>query len=118
VDLRTGVADEISDDPQLAEGTVTRISSRLLPLAGFSWLLALMLWVVLTQVTDYVSYDLSTAAALTSWIDLLMLTGVAAAVGSIVIVALRYEARTMTRRASRVSAGFGRRPAWQLGIAR
>ena len=59
--------------------------------------MALMLWVVLTQVTDYESYDISTAAALTSWISLLLLTGVAAVVGSIAIAGLRYEIHRLNR---------------------
>jgi hypothetical protein len=58
---------------------------------GSAWLVAFMLWVVLAQVTDYVTYDHDTAAALTAWIDLLLFAGAVAFVGSVVIAGVGYE---------------------------
>jgi predicted membrane protein len=66
--------------------------------AGFSWLLAFMLWNALAQVTDYTTYDLDNAAALETWIQILIISGVIAAVGAGVIVGVRHELRSNTRR--------------------
>ena len=62
--------------------------------AGFAWLLAFMLWIALSQVTDYTTYDLDNAAALQTWIQILIVSGVAAAVGATVIVGVRHELRS------------------------
>jgi hypothetical protein len=57
----------------------------LITTAGLAWLIAFMLWNVLGQVTDYSTYDLDTAAALTTWTFILVVSGVAALVGAAVI---------------------------------
>jgi len=61
---------------------------------AFVWLLAFMLWIVLVNFTDYTTYDLDTAAALTTWITILIIGGVVTAVGATVIVGVRHELRT------------------------
>lgn len=70
----------------------------LIVMAGFAWVLALMLWVVHSQVVDYTTYDVATAAALTWWVEILVLTGVAALVGATVIVGIRHAIRTEFKR--------------------
>jgi hypothetical protein len=65
----------------------------LLAAGGFAWLIALMLWIVHGQVTDYVTYDRDTAAALTAWMMLLLLVGTVAFVGSALIAGVGYELR-------------------------
>jgi len=62
--------------------------------AGFVWLLAFMLWIALAQVTDYTTYDLDNAAALDTWILILIVSGVVAAVGATAIVGVRHELRS------------------------
>jgi hypothetical protein len=57
----------------------------LMVFAGLAWLIAFMLWIVRAQVTDYATYDLRTAAALTAWIYILAFSGVAAGVGAALI---------------------------------
>jgi multisubunit Na+/H+ antiporter MnhC subunit len=61
---------------------------------GFVWLLAFMLWIALAQVTDYTTYDLDNAAALETWIQILIVSGVVAAVGATAIVGVRHELRS------------------------
>jgi uncharacterized membrane protein len=81
--------------------TVTAESSRrpnpsivvLTAVTGFVWLLAFMLWIALVHVTDYTTYDLDNAAALQTWINILIVSGVVAAVGATAIVGLRHELR-------------------------
>lgn len=58
---------------------------------GFAWLVAVMLWIVLAEVTDYVAYDRGTAAALAAWMMQLLLAGTVAFVGASVIAGVRYE---------------------------
>lgn len=65
---------------------------------GFAWVVALMLWVVHAQVTDFATYDRETAAALTTWIQLLVLGGIAALVGAVVIAGVRHELGRVSRR--------------------
>lgn len=67
----------------------------LLAAGGFAWLIALMLWIVHAQVTDYVTYDRDTAAALTGWMMLLFLAGIVAFVGSGLIAGVGYELRRL-----------------------
>ena len=66
--------------------------------AGFAWMLAFMLWNALAQVTDYTTYDLDIAAALETWIQILIISGVVAAIGATVIVGVHHELRSNTRR--------------------
>jgi hypothetical protein len=61
---------------------------------GVVWLLAFMLWIALAQVTDYTTYDLDDAAALETWIQILIVSGVVAAVGATVIAGVRHELRS------------------------
>ncbi|GAB3607503.1 hypothetical protein GCM10027413_29120 [Conyzicola nivalis] len=63
-------------------------------LAGFAWTLAIMLWIVLAQVTDYTTYDVDEAAALNAWIDALVVTGIATTVGMVVVAGVRRELRS------------------------
>jgi hypothetical protein len=65
----------------------------LLTAGGFAWLVALMLWIVLAQVTDYVTYDRDTATALANWIMVLLLTGAMTFIGSAVIAGIGHELR-------------------------
>ena len=60
---------------------------------GFSWLVAILLWLVRSQVTDYEVYDVATAHALGSWVDILVVSGAAAAVGALTIMGVRRELR-------------------------
>ncbi len=60
---------------------------------ALAWVLALMLWVALSEVTDYAAYDLGTASALAAGIELLILGGVVACVGATVIEGVRHELR-------------------------
>jgi hypothetical protein len=69
----------------------------LLATGGFAWLVAFMLWIVLAEVTDFVTYDRGTAAALAAWIMLLLLAGVVALVGSAIIAGVGYELRRASR---------------------
>jgi hypothetical protein len=69
----------------------------LLAATGLSWLLAFMLWLALAQVTDYTTYNIDDAAALVTWIDILILGGVVAAVGATVIAGIRRELRLAHR---------------------
>jgi predicted membrane protein len=63
-------------------------------ITGFVWLLAFMLWIALAQVTDYTTYDLDNAAALETWIQILIVSGVVAAVGATAIFGVRHELRS------------------------
>jgi hypothetical protein len=65
----------------------------LLTAAGFAWVLAYMLWVVLVDITDYEGYDRHAAAALIGWIDILIVGGVVALVGAVVLWGVRWELR-------------------------
>jgi hypothetical protein len=69
----------------------------LLAAFGLTWLLAFMLWLALAQVTDYTTYNLNDAAALTTWIDYLVVSGVVAAVGATVIAGISRELRSTRR---------------------
>lgn len=64
---------------------------------AFAWVVAFMLWNVLVQLTDYTTYDIETASALSTWIDLLLLSGVAAMVGAVIIAGVARELRNQTR---------------------
>ena len=90
-------AQETSTNPRSALLTTPRRPNpaliALTAVAGFVWLLAYLLWHVLANFTDYTTYDLDTAAALTTWITILILGGVAMAVGAAVIVGVRHELR-------------------------
>jgi succinate dehydrogenase/fumarate reductase cytochrome b subunit len=66
----------------------------LMAITGFVWLLAFMLWIALAQVTDYTTYDINNAAALETWIQILIVSGVVAAVGATAIVGVRHELRS------------------------
>lgn len=70
----------------------------LLAAGGFAWLIAMILWIVHAQVTDYVTYDRDTAAALTAWTMLLLLAGTIAFVGSALIAGVGYELRRPQRK--------------------
>jgi hypothetical protein len=70
----------------------------LVVVAGIAWVLAFMLWVVHAQVTDFTTYDLETAAALTAWIQLLVIGGFVALVGAVVIAGVRHELGRVSRR--------------------
>ena len=94
VNSRTGNPDQTTDLTQPTEGP--RRNPYIVGLAAFgglAWMLALMLWIVLAEVTDYEAYDLPTASALTAWVSLLLLTGVAAVIASLAIAGVRYELR-------------------------
>ena len=65
---------------------------------GFAWVLAYMLWIVLAQVTDYATYDLDTASALTAWCYVLVGGGAAAIVAAVAILGVRHELRHSSRR--------------------
>ena len=65
---------------------------------GFAWVLAFMLWIVLAQVTDYATYDLDTASALTAWCYVLVVGGAAAIVAAVAILGVRHELRHSSRR--------------------
>lgn len=68
----------------------------LLVVGAFAWVVAFMLWNVLVQVTDYTTYDSETASALATWINILLLSGVAAIVGAVAIAGIARELRNMT----------------------
>ena len=68
-------------------------SIALLTVGGLAWLVALMLWIVLAQITDYVAYDRDTATVLANGITVLILAGAMTFVGSAVIAGIRHELR-------------------------
>ena len=77
--------------PEAARATPNPYAVTLAAVGVFAWLLALMLWQVLAQVTDYETYDVEAATALTEWIDLLIVAGVVGVAGSLVIAGVRHE---------------------------
>jgi predicted membrane protein len=93
---------ETASDSSVTAPSVTAKSSRrpnpsvivLTAVTGVVWLLAFMLWIALAQVTDYTTYDLADAAALETWIQILIVSGVVAAVGATVIAGVRHELRS------------------------
>lgn len=64
---------------------------------GFAWVLAFILWNVLIQVTDYATYDVEEASALTTWIDTLLVSGAVAIVGALVVAGVGRELRRISR---------------------
>jgi hypothetical protein len=69
----------------------------LVVIGAFAWVVAFMLWNVLVQVTDYATYDSETASALATWIDILLLSGLAVIVGAVVIAGIARELRAHLR---------------------
>ncbi len=69
----------------------------LLAAGGFAWLIALMLWIVHGQITDYVTYDRDTAGFLVAWMMLLLLAGTVAFAASALIAGVGYELRRPQR---------------------
>lgn len=89
VDLATPLAPAAGRNPFLVALAV---------FGGLAWLVALMLWNVHAQITDYTSYDVAAAEALTGWIAVLVITGAAAVVGSLVVAGVGHELRRTPRR--------------------
>ena len=77
--------------PEAARATPNPDAVTLAAVGAFALLLALMLWQVLAQVTDYETYDVAAATALTDWINLLIVAGVVGISGSLVIAGVRHE---------------------------
>lgn len=73
-------------------------SIALLTAGGLAWLVALMLWIVLAQITDYATYDRDTATALANWITVLLLTGAMTFIGSAVIGGIGHDLRRTSGR--------------------
>lgn len=65
----------------------------LLTAGGLAWLVALMLWIVLAQITDFDTYDRDTATSLANWITVLLLTGAMTFIGAAVIAGIGHELR-------------------------
>ena len=77
--------------PEAARATPNPYAVALAAVGAFAWLLALMLWQVLAQVTDCETYDVASVTALTDWINLLIVAGVVGIAGSLVIARVRHE---------------------------
>lgn len=69
----------------------------LLTAGGFALVLAFMLWIVHSQITDYEGYDVEGAAYVAAWALLLVLAAVAAFIGATVIAGLGWTARRAAR---------------------
>ncbi|MFD4958673.1 hypothetical protein [Microbacterium sp. NPDC058389] len=65
----------------------------LLAAAGFVFVLAFMLWVVIVQVTDDLLYDRVEVTVLWGWTIALSIAGTAAVVGAVAIAGVRWELR-------------------------
>lgn len=65
----------------------------LLAAAGFAFVLAFMLWVVIVQVTDDLSYDRVEVTVLWGWTIALSIAGAAAIVGAVAIAGVGWELR-------------------------
>jgi hypothetical protein len=81
---------------EAANSRRSRYMVTLVVVGVFAWVVAFMLWNVLVQVTDYATYDGETASALATWINILLLSGVAAIVGAVVIAGIARELRNTT----------------------
>ena len=79
------------DGPHLRRNNPYQVA--LLAVGGFTFVLAFMLWVVIAQMTDYLTYDVVAVAEVTAWMYVLIGTGIAAMLGAVVIAGVSWAIR-------------------------